>query len=265
MSDNDISDIMMKETIIKSISKVKSVWELFNVQPIIFATFNFTILIDCLISLFRKNTFYNLYHNKHYYPQPSFNCRYYIKPNDGSCGKGIKIVENLNEISDVEKDNRTICPEILTDLILIDEKYYKYDYRVWVGIKKNIDNSLSYYICPSFIMRVQTNYEFDINNKQSLLTNTSLGAETFVLQIDPNTNDIFRQIDEIIKDVLEHLTHNLPKIIDDNTYPDIMLTGWDFIVDKNLKIFVLEVNCSPSICEYHKILMDEFLSWCCTN
>ena len=98
-----------------------------------------------------------------YYPQPTPNCRYYIKPNEGSCGKGIKIVNRYPIIFD---DNYTVCPEIITRL---KNKRFKYDYRVWIGIK----NDLSYYVCKTLICRI-SNIPFSLETQEGTLRTKEL-------------------------------------------------------------------------------------------
>lgn len=236
---------LLLEKINLSLPKVKSSWELIYNVPMIFNKIIWDLIIDNLIILFRKDTFYNFFGNEEFYPQKTPNCRYYIKPNDGSCGKKIQIVKSLplNQIP-----NHTICPEIITPLIYIGDQGYKYDYRVWIGITSD----LKYYICPTLILRL-SNIPFDINNSLGSLTNTSLYSDQFNYQ----DNKLYLQIDKIVKNVLSKLE---PKKIDDSKI-HLMLTGWDFIIDKSGKLFVLEVNCSPGLNILHKQVMEEYISW----
>jgi hypothetical protein len=192
--------------------------------------------------------------DKYYYPQPTPNCRYYIKPNDGSCGKGIKIInsEDIDTILEVNTNNNyVICPEIISPLLSdSDGNKYKYDFRIWVGICSNLD----YFICPTFIQRI-CKIPFDINNIEGSLTNTSLQSE-------PNNYqnlELYNKANVIVKDVLDDIKYK-NNILQDKSL-NIMLTGWDFILNETNDLFVLEVNCSPGINITHEKVMGEYLSW----
>lgn len=259
--------VSQSDQILQSLFKVKSVWELLYYTIVIFDNVNWVSIIDFLTPLFRKDTFFKMVGHKNYYPQPTPNCRYYIKPNDGSCGKGIKIV-NSEEIGECVKnlirlkqiDNYTICPEICSPLITDNNGFsYKYDFRVWVGICSNLE----YFICPTFIQRI-CKIPFDINKTNGSFTNTSLHSE-------PNNYqnlELYNKANVIVKDVLSNISHSFKLTNTEltnteltNNKLDIMLTGWDFIQNESNDLFVLEVNCSPGINITHNKVMGEFLSW----
>jgi hypothetical protein len=232
---------MSKTNIYHELPRIKSSWELLYNLPMDFQHICLVSILDNLIVLFRKNTFNDLVGKEHYYPQPTANCRYYIKPDNGSCGKNIQIVLSLPE---QPIPNHTICPEILSPL----HNSCKYDFRVWIGIT----SQLQYYICPTFILRL-SNYHFDINNSLGSLTNTALYSDHF----DYQDKDLLLQVDNIVR----HTLMKLPAIIYPDTKTHVMLTGWDFILDQSGKLFVLEVNCNPSICILHKQVITEFIDW----
>lgn len=243
------------DQILLSLTKIKSTWDLLRDIPIIFENVDWDMITVNLIPLFRKDTFFNMIGKKNYYPQQTPNCRYYIKPNDGSCGKGIQITHTL-PLTPI--DGYTICPEIITPLILVKNKKCKYDYRVWIGICTD----LTYFICPTLIRRIST-IPFSLDTTYGSLTNTSLYSEQFNYQND----DLYNKIDYIVKDVLIQLLPNTSNISDtSNTYTTynrihLMLTGWDFIENEYGELFVLEVNCNPSINIQHTQVMTEFLNW----
>lgn len=233
------------DQILNSLHKIKSSWELLYHNPIIFNNIYWDLIIDNLIPLFRKDTFYEIVGKKKYYPQETQNCRYYIKPVDGSCGKGIKIV---NTKPTFPIDNHIICPEIISQFEKIDGKNFKYDFRVWIGISSDLE----YYICPTFIKRISL-VPFNINETNGSLTNTALYSEQF----DYEDLLLYNQINNIIKDILDYL---IPiKNMDKKKH--IMLTGWDFILNQQNEIFVLEVNCSPGINILHEQVIKEYLNW----
>lgn len=231
----------MDVTILNSLTKIKSTWELMSTIAIDFENVNWKMILDNLIVLFRKNTFHDLVKNEKYYPQVTQNCRYYVKPNDGSCGKGIYI---LNEYPTNPIENHTICPEIITPLLLKKGKKYKYDYRVWIAI----NSDLTYHICPTFICRI-SNVPFSLNTEYGSLTNTALYSD----QVDHNDDILYEKINIIVNCILSKITPNI-----DNS---LMLTGWDFIESEKHELFILEINPNPSINIQHKQVMTEFLNY----
>ena len=76
-----------------NITNIKSIWEL--MYTTIITCDNWKMIIDNLIPLFRKDTFNNIVKYKKYYPKITENCRFYIKHNKSSCGKGIYILNKL--------------------------------------------------------------------------------------------------------------------------------------------------------------------------
>ena len=210
VDDNKFNQNEIINKILESMPKIKSSYELLYNIPLEFNNTCWDLILDNLIPLFIKYTFYEIYNKKKYYPQEKPNCRYYIKPNDGSCGKGITIV---NSKPKYKIEGYTICPEILTPLHVIDGKKFKYDYRIWIGISSNLE----YYICPTFIKRI-SNISFNINKIDGSLTNTSLYSE----QINYTNELIYDKINNIVKDVLNHL---IPIDVSKDSKNHIMLTG----------------------------------------
>ena len=252
---SDIHNLSQINQIIQSLPKIKSAWELLYYVPITFKHVNWIPIIDMVTPLFRKDTFFRLIGDKNYYPQPTPNCRYYIKPNDGSCGKGIEIVDSLP--LDLDK-NYIACPEIITPLIKSSgtnlNHGYKYDYRVWIGICYS-QTDLTYFICPTFILRVSS-IPFNPKEKNGSLTNTSLYSEQF----NYNNVELYEKVNIIVKDVLNEIKI-INQLEDKFKQTNVMLTGWDFIVNESGDVFVLEVNCSPGINILHEKVMKEYLNW----
>ena len=238
--ESDNEDNMVTH-IIRTMIKVKSVWQLLNTIAIQFENVDWKMILENLSPLFRKNSFYELIGKEKYYPQATPNCRYYIKPVHGTCGHGIKIVNHFPENM---LEDHIVCPEIITPLIEKDGKLFKYDYRVWIGIKSD----LTYYICPTFIKRI-SNVPFSLDTDYGSLTNTALYSDQF----DYEDEQLYEKINNIVQHILSKLTPN-----NEN---DIMLTGWDFIENENNEVFVLEVNPNLSLNIQHEPVMREFLKW----
>eukprot|EP01038_Epipyxis_sp_PR26KG_P015448 gene15448-20842_t len=219
------------DQILNHLVKIKSIWQLFyELQSDLFG--NWTMVLQNLVPLFRKDTFKEL--NSEFYPKVTPNCRYYIKPNDGAGGKGILIVNELQR----PLAGYTITPEIITPLI----NGMKYDYRVWIGITGNLD----YFICPTFIKRKST-VAFDITSNAGSLTNLSL----YSVQENFQDVELYNHVHLIVHSIL----HKLTPVKSD----EFMLTGWDFIHDCNHELFVLEVNCNPGVTIEYMDIMIEFL------
>lgn len=230
------------EQILQTLGKYSSVWSILTEMPKLIENVEWVQLLAHLMPLFRKDTFHNIVKDKNYYPSVTPNCRYYIKPNNGSYGRGIQITNSYP--LDVPNDC-TVTPEIISPLIEIDGLFYKYDYRVWIGIC----DDLSYYICPTFIKRT-SKVPFNIKSSYGSLTNTALYSE----HSDCQNDKLYIEMDLIVKDILELM----PK---GNKSNCVMLTGWDFIEGIDGKLYVLEVNCNPSINLQHQQVMTEILNW----
>lgn len=238
------------DQILPSLILIKSIWELMYIMPIIFERVYWDMILSNLIPLFRKDTFSRIVNSKTYYPQETPNCRYYIKPNGGSCGKGIQIV---NELPLFEIKDCTICPEIISPLIEIDNKKYKCDYRVWIAIQSD----LTYFVCPTLIRRISS-VPFSLISEYGSLTNTSLYSN----QDDYQDILLYNKINLIVADILKSLHSDTSNVLDEiDPKKHLMLTGWDFIENEYGDVFVLEVNCNPGICIQHVQIMTEFLEY----
>lgn len=217
------------------LSNFKSVWELMYSTVI---ENNWVMILENLTDLFRKDSFKNIVGQKNYYPQTTIKCRYYIKPNDGSCGKGIEISNTF-----ISKEGYTTTPEIICPMIEIDSIKYKYDYRVWISIRED----LTYFICPTFIQRVSM-LPFDKDKIDGSLTNISLYSKI----IEYQNNELYNKVEFIVGDVLKSLQKKESN--------KLMLTGWDFIENQDGELFVLEVNCNPGLNPQYTQVMEEFIS-----
>lgn len=223
--------------------KHKSIWDIMYDCVDLFEKIKWEMILSNLVILFRKDSFCNLVCAENYYPNVSDGCRYYLKPNDGSNGKGIIISQSLP--SD-QLENYTICPEILTPLVETSNGLCKYDYRVWIGIS----GSLDFFVCPTIIKRISL-IPFSLETDYGSLTNTS----QYAIQTNYKDPVLYEKIVNITSDILKKLNPDV------NKKREFMLTGWDFIENRSNELFVLEVNCNPGVNVQHLDVLNEYLNW----
>ena len=197
-----------------------------------------------------------------------------IKPKSGSLGKGIYIFKDLYNISD-----DSIITKYIHNPHLINK--YKYDLRVYVLITGL--SPLKLYLYKEGIVRFATEeYSLDLNKLEESyihITNANLNQKNknlYKKAHDADTEEgskwsfkayekycnnngidyknIREQMIEIsIKSILS-VRDLLLKDIKDNGTKDrnhFKLFGYDFLVDEQLKVYLLEINERPSL------LMDE--------
>ena len=193
-----------------------------------------------------------------------------IKPKTGSLGEGIYIFEDLKKTPDVYLISRYISnPHLINKL--------KYDFRIYVLISGL--SPLKMYLYKEGMVRFATEeYTLDKEHLSELyrhLTNVAINeknkkdykkahnADTqegskWSLQVyekycNENNIDykyIRKQMGDIaIKSILSVIDQFLEKIKDNGTQDrnHFKLLGFDFLVDENLKVYLLEINDRPSL------------------
>jgi tubulin polyglutamylase TTLL4 len=193
-----------------------------------------------------------------------------IKPKSGSLGEGIYIFENFTKIPDVYLITRYISnPHLINKL--------KYDFRIYVLITGLAP--LKVYLYKEGMVRFATDeYNLDKNHlshKYSYLTNVNINqknkqeykkatnADTqegskWSLQVYEdycNNNNIDymhirKQMGDIaIKSVLSVHEQFLNRIKENETQDrnHFKLLGFDFLLDENMKVHLIEINSRPSL------------------
>ena len=193
-----------------------------------------------------------------------------IKPKTGSLGEGIYIFQNLTNTPDVYLISKYIShPHLINKL--------KYDFRIYVLITGLVP--LKMYLYKEGMVRFATEeYTLDkdhltelyrhltnvyINKKNKKDYKKAQNADTdegskWSLQVYENyckNNNIDykyirKQMGDIaIKSVLSVLEQFLERIIDNETQDrnHFKLFGFDYLVDENLKVHLLEINDRPSM------------------
>lgn len=180
-----------------------------------------------------------------YYPEifdgdiHSFDDNVWIaKPNNGSCGQGI-IINPKNEIKNC------ILQKYINNPFLIDNK--KFDVRILVAIK----GDGTYYVNFNGIMRFCHKNYSDKFDKYSHLTNVSIQRNKYNLKLNRRFKKFQyyklskNKIKIIIEDIIEMFFNKYP-----STKYNYGIFGFDFLIDSDLNVFLLEINSSPSFREY---------------
>ena len=193
-----------------------------------------------------------------------------IKPKTGSLGEGISIFENLSKTPDVYLLSKYISnPHLINKL--------KYDFRIYVLITGLAP--LKLYLYKEGMVRFATEpYTIDknhlnelyrhltnvyINEKNKKIYKKAVNADTdegskWSLQVyenyckknNINYNHIRKQMGDIaIKSIISVLDQFLDKIKENGTRDrnHFKLLGFDYLVDENLKVHLLEINDRPSL------------------
>lgn len=175
------------------------------------------------------------------------------KPSNSSEGKGISIIRDPG----LWKKSDHIIQKYLDEPYLINNK--KWDIRILVMIK----GDGSFHFNSNGIMRFcHENYslseEFDLTNKKyiySHLTNMSLQCHKYRklplnkrLASFEHYESTRSKITDIIKDVVKMVMEKTRNTNENN----FVYWGFDFIVDKNLKVYLLEINGFPGMFKGNK-------------
>lgn len=195
-----------------------------------------------------------------------------LKPSNSACGKGIKLI---TKTSNVNISNGYVISKYIKYPHLI--KGFKYDLRVYVAVTSF--NPLKVYIYKEGLVRFATvpysNKKVNIKNKCIHLTNFSINKDspTFINNQDAEQDNygskwsfralkeyysafsidydrIFADIkDIIIKTFISAEGHICSKMHKYSCKHDACyeLFGFDILIDKSLKCWLLEVNIFPSL------------------
>lgn len=252
--------IHRKDLLHKNIMKIrkmnKKLYEIFNIMP---QTFLLSKEYMNFVEEFQKckNDEYNIW---------------IVKPIGRSRGKGIFLT---NEIFDVPLNENYLVQKYLYNPLLLDEKY-KFDLRIYALVTSV--NPLEIFIYKDGFARVSNEiYNMDINNLKTHLTNAAIQNHKAL-----NNNKNYEKIyggSKISLDMLKYKLFHQYKIDFDNLiWPQIKnifikamiscqndipysmsnfeLFGFDIIIDKNYKCWLLEINSSPSL-ERTNVLDDQ--------
>ncbi|OMJ67729.1 hypothetical protein SteCoe_35034 [Stentor coeruleus] len=206
-----------------------------------------------------------------------------IKPGEATNrGKGIKVSSSLNQIKELisrRHENRTyIIQKYIQNPFLINKR--KFDIRCYALIT-SFANQLQGYFFKDGYLRTSCK-EFNIKNTQDKfvhLTNDAVQKnhedygkyesgnklsyydfQKFLNSIGSNVdffNDIFPQIVDIVKESIA-CAKNL--INEEGKMNSFEILGYDFMIDTNFKVWLIEINTNPCLelgCSYlSKVIPD---------
>ena len=181
--------------------------------------------------------------------------------------------DNIKEEKEKKEDNEVINRHKYKSNKIIIQKYIekpflykgrKFDIRIWVLLT----HKMSAYIFKEGHLKVSSNnYDLDSNNSFIHITNYSLqkynkyfskyekgnevSFETFQKYITENLkkNINFRQIAfPKFKEIIKHTIKSSNSLININNRENCFeLMGYDFLLDENFNIFLIEINSNPGL------------------
>jgi len=232
-----------------SIASKNNLWNLLNnkygreiAKTIMPETYILNKTVD--ITLFRKR------YNK--------NNIYILKKNIQN-KKGLKLTKDLDVIEQAHKDKFKLVQIYIKDVFLINKR--KINLRVYLLFVCQNDTTDAYVYKEGKC--IYTNKDYDSNNimdKESNITSYKLNLDIYndnpfsfeELKIyldsrDYNSNLLFNRIDASLIKLFHAVKHNLCNLKKLKKNISFQLFGVDIIFDKNLKLYILEINKGPEM------------------
>ncbi|EDV26522.1 uncharacterized protein TRIADDRAFT_22537 [Trichoplax adhaerens] len=211
------------------------------------------------------------------YSRSKKNKTYIIKPENSCQGKGIYLVKN---IKDIKPNEHAVCQRYISKPMLLDS--YKFDLRVYVLVTSC--DPLRIFVYEDGLVRLATTKYIDpttnnVDNTYMHLTNYAINknSKDFIRDEESGSkrklttlNKWFKNngydVDKIWKDIEDIIIKTLitahPILVHNyrTCFPNhnkgcacFEILGFDVILDKKLKPWLLEVNHSPSFHTDHKL------------
>lgn len=172
---------------------------------------------------------------------------------EGHSGKGVHVINGSkhNLIKNKMKDTKKyIIQEGVTNLLL--NKKRKFDIRTHILFVKT-SNSFQMFMWNKSYMRICADqYNPKLSNESNHLTNVHrqhfkkgydfIKNQMFLSDI-PEGNKINENIRKACKELYIIILKNI--VFNDDTKPSFWVVGFDFIIDNNLKPWLLEINHNP--------------------
>lgn len=197
----------------------------------------------------------NLYRHMKLHPNQSF----ISKPAGGSCGHGIKLVK-FSDFYSIPSDN--VVSEYIQRPLCIDG--FKFDFRIYVLVTSFAP--LRAFVYKEGLARFATeSYSNVTQNVYSHLTNATLNKHTqkwcseFKWKLSEALNEIEHRFNrpcyEIMQLILDTVARTLaivqhvmaPNERKSPLSPFFELFGFDLLLDRNFKMWLLEINTFPSL------------------
>ena len=198
-----------------------------------------------------KNLTDNYYSDNHHTVDDIENLRWILKPSKLNNGQHIKIFQNIHDIErHYLSSNRLGGEHVLQRYIVKPHllKGHKYSIRMFVIVT----NNRGVYLYPQGYINVSlTPYEpMNFNNLNIHLTNEHLKEdEGNVVQIPTQRLEVFHlfypQIKSILSTLFNALQKKQPQAFTDSKKPTFAIYGFDFMVNENMRVWLLEANHGP--------------------
>jgi len=198
-----------------------------------------------------------------------------LKPAHLNNGRHIKIFQNLAQLeqhylSSNRLGGEQVLQRYLTDPHLLKgpEKGHKYSIRMFVVIT----NYAEAYLYPEGYFNIALNpyQKDDFTDLRPHLTNEYLKKDEYnVVQIPTQRYDLFKPLYPKIKEIVSAIVNALQKqfpdasVCENENQRKLAICGFDFMVDSDMRVWLLEVNhgpCFPTSDEHplQKVLYHDF-------
>jgi hypothetical protein len=178
---------------------------------------------------------------------------WFCKPNFGSCGNNIIISSNPINISDL----KFVIQESIEPYLI---KNRKWDMRIYVYFCIYKDKLYTYLYRDGFAKLAPEEYNSTNINKRSMLTNTSkltlkdqkhINNIQFSIRKLDSYNIILDNMERLLSKIQDKMQLYINKIPNNKFILETHLMGFDVIVDKNNKLYILDVNTQPHTINKH--------------
>ena len=182
----------------------------------------------------------------------NINKYWFIKPKWGTQGKGITITNKPDEKYQLLLANSTLekyMIEECIDMNLINK--HRWDIRIYVFHMINSNGELSTYLYNNGLVRLCPDiFDNDNISKRNMCSNTSLYKETdngknlnFPLSNIDNYDIILNNFKILLSKIHQKMKNTLKH--NNRFILETQLLGYDVIIDKNNKIYIIEINRYP--------------------
>jgi len=179
--------------------------------------------------------------------------KWYLKPKKDGGSNGIVILHKKDDFRKYVRPDRTYILQAGIEPMLYNG--YKFDIRIfavgWIS-----ENNINFYLYPDGYCRI-SNTKYDKNNYKKLgnVTNNTFNIKQkgfqanrpFLMSDLPYYNEIFPTIKDNITTTLKLMKKDFT-----TNYTGYVLYGWDILIDKDLKPWILELNSRMGYILYNK-------------
>lgn len=165
---------------------------------------------------------------------------------------GLKFIENIKDLEDAIKDDFKIAQLFLKDTLLINER--KVNLRVYIMIIYQ-NNKLNFYVYQNGKCLYTNNKNQDKFDFESHITSFNMNQDIYnenphnfdELKKIVNWKLIWNNINDNLKRVCRRISHELIQPDKFRGITCFQLFGLDYLVDKELNVYLLEINKGPDM------------------